>query len=35
MVLFVWKRGYLGNSYAGFMGLSAGTVIKKEIKEPK
>ena len=24
----------MGNSYAGFMGLSAGTVIKKEPKEP-
>ena len=32
--IFVWKRGYFGNSYAGFMGLSAGTFIKKEIKEP-
>ena len=24
----------MGNSYTGLMGLSAGTVIKKEIKEP-
>ena len=32
--IFVWKKGCLGNSYTGFIGLSAGTVIKKEIKEP-
>ena len=32
--IFVWRQGCLRNSYTGFMGLSAGTVIKKELKEP-
>ena len=32
--IFVWSQGCLRNSYTRFMSLSAGTVIKKELKEP-